>query len=66
MKSEKVIYRGKIYYMWFSGNKAILASKLEDVGIKGYILRWEEYMEVSKLSEIRDEKINHLLNVENR
>ncbi len=66
MKSEKVIYRGKIYYMWFSGNKSILASKLEDVGIKGYILRWEEYMEVSKLSEIRDEKINQLLNVENR
>lgn len=66
MKSEVVVYRGKMYYLWFAGNKAIIASKLEDVGIKGHILRWEEYMEVSKLDEIRDEKINQLLNVENR
>lgn len=66
MKSEKVMYRGKMYYMWFSGNKAILASKLEDIGIRGYILRSEEYMEVDRLNEIREEKINQLLDVENR
>jgi hypothetical protein len=61
MKSEKVIYRTKMYYLWFAGNKAIIASKLEDVGIKGYVLRFEEYMEVDKLDDIRDEKINKLL-----
>ena len=72
MKSEKVMYRGVVYYMYFSGINStgkpqpIIASKLEDVGKKGFFLTLEEYMEVVTLQELRNEKINQLLDVENR
>jgi hypothetical protein len=72
MKSEKVMYRGLVYYMYFSGTNSIgkhqpiLASKLEDVGKKGFFLKLDEYMEVVTLQELRNEKINQLLGVENK
>jgi hypothetical protein len=72
MKGEKVMYRGLVYYMYFSGKNSIgkpqpiLASKLEDVGKKGFFLKLDEYMEVVTLQELRNEKINQLLGVENK
>jgi len=66
MKSQKVRYRGKFYYLWSGANQYVISTDLEDVGKKGFVLRHEEYMEVELLEEIRDEKINQLLNVENK
>lgn len=66
MKSQKVRYRGQFYYLWSGANQYVISTDFKDVGKKGFVLRYEEYMEVELLEEIRDEKINQLLNVEDK